>query len=205
MQRGGVNQSAASSASDVLHSICLEDLESELAREQHRARYGRALRTTIGTLLVVAALAVLVASLWLPVMRIYGGAMVPTLNDGEIAVSVKSNDIRQGDIVGVYYGSKLLVRRCIATSGQMVDISESGEVSVDGVVLDEPYVMEKAKGDCDLELPFQVPENTIFVLGDSRASSIDSRLKAIGCISEEDVAGKIFFRVWPFESFGLVN
>lgn len=181
------------------------EIEAELNRVRHRNRFRRALRSTIGTLLVVAALAVLVACLWLPVLRVYGTSMTPTLQEGQIVVSVKDDKLQQGDVVGMYYGSKLLVKRCIATAGQWVDIDEDGNVSVDGVLLDEPYLFEKAKGECDIKLPYQVPDNSIFVMGDHRATSIDSRVKSVGCIDMDDVLGKIVFRIWPLKDFGSIN
>lgn len=182
-----------------------EQLEKELHREKHKRKYRTVLRSTVYTLIVVAALAVLAAVLWMPVLRIYGSSMTPTLSEGQIVVSMKGSRFEHGDVVGVYYGSKLLVKRCIATAGEWVDIDDSGNVYVNNQLLDEPYLTEKAFGECDLILPYQVPENSIFVMGDHRATSIDSRSKSVGCIAEEDVVGKIVLRVWPFEMIGLIH
>ena len=159
----------------------------------------------LGQHLWILALAVLVAVLWMPVLRIYGSSMSPTLNEGEIVITMKGDNIHRGDIVGVYYGSKLLIKRCIAVSGEWVNIDEDGTVYVDNQPLDEPYLVEKAFGDCDIKLPYQVPENTIFVMGDHRSVSIDSRNSSVGCIEDENVIGKIIFRIWPMEQFGLVG
>lgn len=181
------------------------ELEAELKRVNHRARFGKLLRSTSYTLIVVAAMAVLVAVLFMPVLRIYGTSMTPTLSEGEIVVSIKGADIKAGDIVGVYYGSKLLIKRCIATESQWVDIDEEGNVYVDGELLDEPYLVEKAFGECNIELPYQVPDTAIFVMGDHRSTSVDSRNTSVGCIDRENVVGKIVFRVWPLRMFGVVE
>lgn len=183
----------------------IEQLENELHREKHKRRYKRVLRSTAYTLVVVAALAVLAAVLWMPVLRIYGSSMTPTLSEGQVVVSVKGSHFEHGDVVGVYYGSKLLVKRCIATAGEWVDIDDDGNVYVNSQLLDEPYLVEKAFGECDLILPYQVPENSIFVMGDHRATSIDSRSKSVGCIEEEDVVGRIVLRVWPLKTISLVD
>lgn len=180
-------------------------LENELKREKYRTRYKSTLRSTIYSLIVVAALAVLVAVLWMPVLRIYGTSMTPTLSEGNIVVSVKSNKVNRGDVVGVYYGSKLLIKRCIANAGEWVDIDENGQVYINGEPLNEPYLVEQAYGETNIDLPYQVPENSIFVVGDHRSTSIDSRNSSVGCIDYENVVGKIVFRVWPFEVFGRVK
>ena len=179
----------------------LEQLKAELDREKYKRRYKWTLKSTIYTLIVVAAAAVLVATVWMPVLQIYGSSMTPTLNEGDIVVCVKGSDFEPGDLVAFYIGNKILVKRCIAGPGQWVNIAADGNVDVDNKLLDEPYLKEKSLGDCDIELPYQVPDNRYFCLGDHRSTSVDSRSTTVGCISDEQIVGKIVLRVWPLPNF----
>ena len=183
----------------------VEQLTAELKRVKYRSRYRAVLRSTLYMLIVVAAVAVLVATIWMPVLQIYGGSMTPTLNEGDIVVSIKGSDFQPGDLVAFYLGNKILVKRCIAGPGQWVDIDEDGNVSVDGKLLEEPYLTEKSLGGSNIELPYQVPDNRYFCMGDHRSTSVDSRHKEIGCVSEEQIVGKIVFRVFPFGGFGKLK
>ena len=180
-------------------------LAAELEREKYKRRYKRVLRSTIYTLIVVAAVAVLVATIWMPVLQIYGASMTPTLDEGDIVISIKGSDFAPGDLVAFYMGNKILVKRCIAGPGQWVDIDADGNVYVDGRLLDEPYLTEKALGDCDIALPYQVPDNRYFCMGDHRPTSVDSRSTTVGCVSDEQIVGKIVFRVWPLPNFGMLR
>lgn len=190
---------------NVLTMPTTAQIEAELKRTNFRKRYRSVLRSTIYALITVAAVAVLVATLWMPVLRTYGGSMAPTLVDGNIVLSVKASDLQPGDIVAFYYNNKILVKRVIASSGDWVNLTEDGTVYVNGTELEEPYLVEKAFGDCDIELPYQVPESRIFVMGDHRSVSVDSRNSAIGCIAEEQIVGRLIFRLWPLDSFGFLN
>ena len=183
----------------------LEQLTAELEREKYKRRYKRVLRSTVYSLIVVAAVAVLVATIWMPVLQIYGASMTPTLDEGDIVISIKGSDFAPGDLVAFYMGNKILIKRCIAGPGQWVDIDADGNVYVDGELLDEPYLTEKALGDCDIELPYQVPDNRYFCMGDHRSTSVDSRSTTVGCVSDEQIVGKIVFRVWPLPGFGTLR
>ena len=183
----------------------VEQLKAELGRERYKKRLKRVLRSTIYSLIVVAAVAVLVETIWMPVLQIYGSSTTPPLTQGNIVVSVKGSDFEAGDLIAFYLGNKILVKRCIAGPGQWVDIDEEGNVYVDGELLDEPYLKEKAYGDCDIDLPYQVPDNRWFCIGDHRSTSVDSRSTSVGCVANEQIVGRIVFRIWPLTEFGVLN
>ena len=183
----------------------ISQLKAELKRERYKHRYSRVLRSTFYTLVVVAAFAVLVATLWMPVLQIYGSSMTPTIDEGQIVVSLKGSEFEPGDLVAFYIGNKLLVKRVIAGPADYVNISEDGSVFVNGTELYEPYVSKKAFGECDLELPYQVPESRYFLMGDHRETSVDSRSTTVGCVSKDQIVGKIVFCVWPLSDFGALN
>ncbi len=179
----------------------LEAIEEELRRVKYHNRYRMTMRGTVYTLVVVAAIAILITTLWLPFLRIYGESMTPTLQDGEIICCVKTSEFEPGDIAAFYYNNKILIKRVIGQAGDWIDIDENGVVYINDQALEEPYLLERALGDGDQTFPYQVPESKLFVLGDHRATSVDSRHTAIGCISQEQVVGKILFRVWPLNRF----
>ncbi|HBN56424.1 MAG TPA: signal peptidase I [Lachnospiraceae bacterium] len=183
----------------------LDLLEAELERERYKNRYVRVLRSTAFSLIVVAAVAVLVAVLLLPVLQISGTSMTESLQDKDIVVALNSNKYKTGDIIAFYYNNNILVKRVIAAAGDWVDIDRDGNVYVNEELLDEPYISEKALGDCNITLPYQVPDGRCFVMGDHRATSIDSRNTAVGCVSNDMVIGKILLRAWPLAGFGTVD
>lgn len=183
----------------------VEELNGELKREKFHSRYKKLLRSTVYTLVIVAAISVLVATLLLPVLQIYGTSMNPNLYEGEIVVSIKSANFKPGDIIAFYYNNRVLVKRIIGTPGDIIVIAENGDIYVNNELLDEPYLTEKSTGTTDLEFPYTVPENEYFVLGDHRETSVDSRNSLVGCVEKDEIIGKIVFRVWPLDRFGGVN
>ena len=182
-----------------------EEVKAERERLAYRSRYTRVLRSTIYALVVVAAVAVLLATLFLPVLQVSGDSMNPTLQDKDVIVLVKSGSLKTGDLCGFYWQNKLLLKRVIGLPGDIISLDENGVVTVNGTVLDAPYVDELALGECDIKFPYQVPENRYFVLGDHRATSIDSRSSVIGCVEKNQIVGKVFIRVWPLSSFSLIH
>ena len=185
--------------------LTVEQLEAELRHEQYKRSFAFTLRNTIYMLITVAAVAVLVAVLLMPVLQIYGNSMSPTLTEGNIVLSVKGSNFKSGDIMAFYYNNNILVKRVIAQAGDWVDITADGTVYVNNVALDEPYVSDKAYGETNIEFPYQVPESRVFVLGDHRSVSIDSRNTAVGCVASEQIVGKIIFRVWPLKEIGKIQ
>ena len=182
-----------------------EAIQAAYDKVLYRDRLKRSIVSTTNILIVVAALAILVAMLFLPVLRIYGQSMNETLESGDLVVSVKGSGFETGDIVAFYYNNNILVKRVIATSGQWVDVDLDGNVYVNQQLIDEPYITEKSYGDTNIDFPYQVPEERIFVMGDNREVSVDSRNTSIGCVTEEQIVGKIVFRVWPLDRIGSIH
>lgn len=180
-------------------------LEEELAKERSRSKFLAALRSTINSLIVVAAVAVIIAMLVLPVIQIQGTSMSDTLQDRDIVVALRGSGYKTGDVIAFYYNNNILIKRVIASTGQWVDITDDGTVYVDNVRLDEPYITDPAKGDCNIQLPYQVPDGKIFVMGDHRSTSLDSRNTSLGCISEDMVVGRLLLRVWPPTAIGPIQ
>lgn len=186
-------------------TLTSKDIEEELKRETYKSKYIKVLKSTVYALIIIAASAALVATFFMPVFQISGNSMAPRYNNGEFVVSVKTSNLKRGDVIAFYHGNKILVKRVIASAGQWVAMDEEGNVYVDGLKLDESYIQNKVIGEYDIEFPYQVPDGHWFVLSDDRTESIDSRNSDIGCISQEDVIGKIIFRVWPFNNFGFTE
>ena len=183
----------------------VSQLEAELSRVQYKKRYNSVLRSTVYTLITVAAAAILVATLWLPVLQIYGSSMTPALQNGDIVFTLKTAEFQHGDVIAFYYNNKILVKRMVACPGEWVDIEPDGTVYVNNEPLAEPYVTDPAYGDTNIELPYQVPDGKLFVMGDHRSTSVDSRNTAVGCVAQEQIVGKIVFRIWPVSQISLIR
>ncbi|MEE1028454.1 MAG: signal peptidase I [Agathobacter sp.] len=191
--------------SEFSEDLKIRELRQELRRVKYNYRFISALYSTVGTMLVVAAVAVLIANLWLPVLQVTGASMSPTLEEGQVLLANKGSSLDTGDIIAFYYNNKILVKRVIAVAGDWVYIAEDGTVYVNDIAIDEPYLTDKAFGNCNIEMPYQVPESQIFVMGDHRSVSLDSRNTTIGCISEEQILGKVYYCLWPLNSFGKIK
>ena len=177
-----------------------KQVETEQKRYRRQKAYNKALRGTVYVLTIVAAVAVLIATLILPVLQIEGASMEPTLSNGDIVLLTKNPRFDRGDLCGFTWNNKLLIKRVIGLPGEWIEMDTDGNIYIDGEKLDEPYVQKQAFGECDLEFPIQVPQEQYFVVGDMRESSIDSRNSLIGCITKDQIVGKVFFRIWPFKS-----
>lgn len=183
----------------------VENLRSELKREKYKRRFRRVLKSTVYTLIVVAALAALIATLVLPVLQIAGSSMEPTLNNEDLVLLVKSGTLQRGDLCAFYYSNKILIKRVVGLPGEYIQIGNDGTVYVNGEPLEEPYLTELALGECDIEFPYQVPEQQYFLLGDQRKTSIDSRSSVIGCVAQDQILGKLICRFWPLDDFTWLN
>lgn len=182
-----------------------KQLKTELKRLNYKKEYLKILYNTISSLIVVASIAVLISMLFLPVLRVTGTSMSPTMTNDELVICNKRSNFKSGDIVAFYFNNKILLKRVIGVSGDIIDIKEDGTVYVNGEMLDEPYISEKSFGECDIELPYQVPDNRIFVMGDHRSTSVDSRSNSVGCIADEYIIGRVILRIYPFDKIGSIN
>lgn len=181
------------------------EISSELKYERNKIRFRRIIKSSVYALVLVAAIAVLIATLVLPVLQISGTSMEPTLNNGEIVVLFKTTKLERGDLCGFSYSNKILIKRVIGLPGDYIAIDEEGNVFVNNKKIDEPYITEKGLGECDIEFPYQVPENEFFLMGDHRSTSIDSRSTVIGCIPQDQIIGKIFLKVWPLSDISIID
>lgn len=177
------------------------ELEQEARRIRYRKRFWKTMVSTINVLIVTAAVSILAATLWFPVLRIYGSSMTPTLQEGDVALSMKTGAFAPGDLIAFYYNNKILIKRVIAGPGDWVDLDQDGQVFVNGELLNEPYIKQKSRGEVNIELPFQVPADRWFVMGDHREASLDSRTRAIGPVAEEQIVGRLVWRLWPLNEF----
>lgn len=180
-------------------------IEAEIKRIKRKKNGRKIFRETIFTLIVVAAIAVLAAMLFFPIFRVTGSSMEPSLKSDEIIICLKTSKFETGDIVAFYYNNKILLKRVIGSSGDTIEIDDDGNVFVNGYEIYEPYISKKSKGKCDIEFPYQVPDNRIFVMGDNRETSVDSRSTTVGCIADEYILGKVFFRIWPLNKIDALN
>ena len=177
-----------------------KQVETERKRYRRQKAYNKALGGTIYVLTIVAAVAVLIATLVLPVLQIEGTSMEPTLVNGDIVLLNKTTKFDRSDLCGFSWNNKLLIKRVIGIPGDWIEIDVDGTVYLNGEKLDEPYAAQLSVGECDIEFPYQVPQEQYFVLGDMRENSIDSRNTLIGCVAKDQIVGKVFFRIWPFKT-----
>jgi len=176
--------------------------EKEMKRLKYKQNFRNSVKSTVSALITIVAVAVILSTMLIPVLRVTGTSMTPTLQNDEYVLCSKVSTVKQGDIIAFYYNNRILLKRVIGVSGDVIDISDDGTVTLNDKVLDEPYISEKSLGECDIELPYQVPENRLFVMGDHRSVSVDSRSTSVGCVAEENIVGKVMLRIWPLKEAG---
>jgi len=176
--------------------------EKEMKRLKYKQNFRNSVKSTVSALITIVAVAVILSTMLIPVLRVTGTSMTPTLQNDEYVLCSKVSTVKQGDIIAFYYNNRILLKRVIGVSGDVIDISDDGTVTLNDKVLYEPYISEKAMGECDIELPYQVPENRLFVMGDHRSVSVDSRSTSVGCVAEENIVGKVMLRIWPLKEVG---
>lgn len=198
-------QAAQQARQQVQSAPTVQQLELEITREKRKHSYSRALRSTLYTLLVVAAIAILVATMVMPILQISGTSMTPVVSQGDITMVVRGSNPVRGDIIAFYYNNKVLIKRVIGLPGEWVNIDADGNVYINDELLDEPYITDKALGDCSIQLPYQVPDGRYFVIGDHRSTSRDSRSTLVGAVSEEQIMGTVTLRIWPLDRIGFLN
>lgn len=183
----------------------IAQVQREREKLHNRTEYRRTITHVLGILVVVAAVSVVWATMCFPLLRVYGVSMEPTLENGQIIMLEKSGNFETGDLIGFYYQNKILLKRVIGNAGDYIDMDAEGNVYVNDRKLDEPYLKTRALGDCDITFPYQVPDGKVFVMGDNREKSIDSRSKQVGCVAEEQIVGRVIFRLWPIKSIGFLK
>lgn len=186
-------------AREELEILNSRDLREELTREEAKHRLQRTVLNVVGVLVVVAATTTLVATRVLSLLQVNGSSMAPTFSDGEYVILLQTKDVKTGDIIGFHYGGEVLLKRIIGGEGDLIEIDQDGVVSVNGRELEEAYLTEKSLGKCQLEFPYEVPQGMVFVMGDNRAVSMDSRLKTIGCVENAQIMGRVVCIIWPWD------
>ncbi len=170
----------------------------------------RELYEWMGSLVFALVTVIVLLTFVFKLVGVEGSSMVPTLADGDkVLISGLFYAPKGGDIVVITqpnFSHKPLIKRIIATAGQVIDINyATGQVFVDGKEMEEPYISEPTHNQGDIPLPLTVPEGKVFVMGDNRNASTDSRDSLVGLIDTRYILGRTFLRVYPFGKLGGVN
>lgn len=186
------------------NDLSISELENEINRENYKHSFSKLLKSTLYILIIIIAISSLLATIIMPVVEMSDSTMKPLLNDGDIIITLKNSSLKQNDIIAFYHGNKILVKRVIGTEGDYVNIDISGNVYVNGELLNIKSASNIQKGENTITFPIQVSSDSIFVLSDERDNLSDSRTEEIGCIKKEDIIGKVIFRIWPIKKLGTI-
>ena len=177
-----------------------EDDEDDEEPGRKKKKPGRTVLKVFLILLLTVLVLAIGASVYMVMQYgyvVYGTSMAPSLVEGDLVLAIPKSLPVTGDLVSFNNGDRVLIKRAIGCPGDEISVSEDGRVTLNGIELNESYALFTEGDAGDVSYPLTVPEHFYFVMGDNRANSVDSRYSVLGMVSEQDINGRIFLRLWP--------